>query len=60
MISVPKDFQNNLFLDARFKRLVEFFNNLEESLRYPNCEGNADAKRILSSAQNQLIQQGFL
>ena len=60
MISIPKDFQNNAFADKKFKELVEFFNKLEKDLEYPNCEGNADAKRILAKAQNELIMRGVV
>ena len=60
MISIPKDFQNNPFADKKFRELVEFFNKLEKDLEYPNCEGYADAKRILAQAQNELIMRGVV
>lgn len=60
MIVIPSDFQNNPFADKKFRELVEFFNNLEKALEYPNCEGNADAKRILARAQSELIMWGIL
>lgn len=60
MITIPKDFQNNPFCDKKFKELIEFFNKLEQDLQYPNCEGNADAKRILAQAENELIMWGVV
>ena len=60
MIVIPKDFQNNPFCDKKFRELIEFFNKLEKELEYPNCEGNADAKRILAKAQNDLIMRGVV
>lgn len=60
MINIPSDFQNNPFADKKFRELVEFFNKLEKDLEYPKCEGNADAKRILARAQNELIMRGVV
>lgn len=60
MIIIPSDFQNNPFVDKKFRELVEFFQSLEEALEYPNCEDVADAKRILARAQNELIMWGIL
>jgi hypothetical protein len=60
MIDIPQDFQNNPAVDRKFKDLIEFFNILQEDLRYPYCEGNADAKRILARAENELIMRGIL
>jgi len=59
-IQIPIDFQNNPFVDKKFKSLVEFFNKLEKDLEYPNCEGYADKNRILAKAQNELIMWGML
>ena len=60
MITIPNGFQNNPFVDRKFRELVEYFNALEKQLEYPNCEGNEDAKRILARAQNELIMRGVL
>jgi len=60
MITVPKDFQNNPFADRKFLELIDFFNKLEQDLQYPNCEGLADAKRILAHAEDQLIMRGVV
>lgn len=60
MIVIPSTFQNNPVADRKFKELIEFMNKLEESLQYPNCEGNEEAKRILSRAEYELIMMGFL
>lgn len=60
MIEIPKDFQNNPAVDRKFKDLIEFVNKLERDLQYPNCEGYADAKRILARAENELIMRGVL
>jgi len=60
MISVPKDFNNNPAVDHKFLELINFFNKLEDKLRYPNCDGYADEKRILAWAENELIMRGVL
>lgn len=60
MINIPKDFQNNPAVDRKFKELIEFMNQLEEELRYPNCSGYEDQKRLLAAAQRQLIMDGIL
>lgn len=60
MISIPNDFQNNPAIDQKFKDLIDFMNDLEEDLRYPNCEGYADQKRVLALAENKLIMRGIL
>lgn len=60
MIVIPSSFQANLAVGRKFKDLVEFFNQLEQDLQYPNCEGQEDAKRILAAAQKELIMRGVL
>ena len=39
-------------------KLITFFNNLAAAMEYPNCEGNADRKRLLLEAERQLILWG--
>ena len=58
MIFFPPGYQNSPFTDKNFRQLVEFFNNLERELEYPNCEGNADKERILKKAQSELTMWG--
>ena len=63
MIIIPKDLQpgtriNNEVLGREFLELVKYFNDLEESLRYPNCEGDAEARRILRAAERELTLWG--
>ena len=60
MINIPSDFNNNPFADKKFKELVTFFNKLEKDMQYPNCEGYADAKRILAKAEDDLIMWGII
>ncbi len=60
MINIPANYKNSPFLDKDFRKLVEFFNDLEQKLQYPNCEGNADAERILKNAQRELVMWGKL
>lgn len=60
MIHIPKDFNHNPIVDNKFRDLIQFFNDLEEGLRYPNCEGLADQKRVLATAQDALIMRGYL
>lgn len=56
-INIPKNF-NPKFPTKDFRDLVDFFNKLEEKLQYPNCEGYADAERILNAAIKELILWG--
>ena len=49
---------DNSKLTKQFKELIKFFNELEEKLQYPNCEGNADKERILVQAERELIMWG--
>jgi hypothetical protein len=60
MIKIPDDYKNSPFTDTKFKQLVEFFNDLEKQLEYPNCEGNEDATRILNKAQTDLTKWSVL
>ena len=60
MITIPPGFQNNPAVDRKFKELIEFFNELQEDLRYPNCEGYGDQWRVLVQAENELIKRGVL
>ena len=60
MITIPQGFQNNPAVDRKFKELVEFMNQLEEQLQYPNCSGYEDQKRILARAEYELIMRGVL
>lgn len=60
MINIPEGFQNNPAVDRKFLELVEFFNKLEDELRYPNCEGYSDQRRALARAENELIMRGIL
>jgi hypothetical protein len=48
--------QYNLTRDMR--ELIEFFNNLEKQLEYPNYDGEADKKQILLYAEQELIIMG--
>ena len=45
-------------LSTPFKDLINFFNDLETKLEYPNCEGDADRERILIQAEKELIMWG--
>ena len=58
MINIPTNCMNGPILDRDFRKLVEFFNDLEQKLQYPNCEGNLDAQRILKNAQRELVMWG--
>jgi hypothetical protein len=60
MIVVPSQFKGNAFCDKKFKELIQFFNELEEKLSYPNSEGIADQIRELERAQTELIKLGIL
>jgi hypothetical protein len=53
-INIPKE----LVLAKGTVELIEFFNKLAADLEYPKCEGNADARRILSKAERELIMWG--
>ena len=48
----------NFYLTKNFRELIEFFNELEEKLSYPNCEGNIDKQRVLLKAEADLILWG--
>jgi len=54
MITIKPEYQ----LTRNMRELIEFFNKLEKELEYPNCEGEADKKRILLSAERELITWG--
>jgi hypothetical protein len=56
MIILPE--RANISKDMR--DLVAFFNKLEQDLEYPNCEGQADARRCIEAAEEQLINSGIL
>jgi hypothetical protein len=58
MINIPTNYKNSTVFDEDFRKLIEFFNDLEQKLQYPNCEGNLDAQRILKNAQSELIMWG--
>lgn len=54
MIVIPKNAQ---LLPTTIK-LIEFFNQLEEKLQYPNSEGYAEQIRHLRNAEFELIKWG--
>ena len=56
MIKIRRDYP----VSTNFRDLVEFFNKLEKSLEYPNCEGYTDEKRVLQNAEQELIKWGKL
>ena len=56
MINVPVDARKKL--TSEMLKLIEFFNNLEASLEYPNCSGYEDKTRILVQAEQELIKWG--
>lgn len=60
MITIPPNFENNPAVDRKFLDLISFMNRLEESLRYPQCEGYEDQRRELARAQTELIMRGIL
>ena len=41
MITIPQGTN----ISQEMRQLITFFNKLEQDLEYPNCEGNADARR---------------
>lgn len=45
-------------ITPEMKKLLDFFNQLEKRLEYPNCEGYNDEKRYLLAAQKELILWG--
>ena len=60
MINIPANYKNSTVFDEDFRKLIEFFNDLEQKLQYPNCEGNLDAERILRRAEAELIMRGTI
>lgn len=54
MITIP----STLVLAKDTVELIEFFNKLAADLEYPKCEGQADARRILIKAEQELIMWG--
>jgi hypothetical protein len=56
MITIKPQYE----LTRKMRELIEFFNNLEKELEYPNCDGEADKKRTLLCAERQLILEGKL
>jgi hypothetical protein len=56
MITIKPQYE----LTRKMRELIEFFNNLEKELEYPNCGGEADKKRTLLCAERQLILEGKL
>jgi hypothetical protein len=40
-------------LSPEFIQMIEFFNNLEDSLKYPNCEGYNDELLYLTRADKK-------
>lgn len=57
MINIPKGFNNGI-LTQDFITLVDFFNDLEKKLEYPNSEGYTDQARYLKQAMQDLIMWG--
>lgn len=56
MIVLPLEAQKKLM--PEMQKLVDYFNKLELSLQYPNCEGSADQTRVLLKAEHELIMWG--
>lgn len=54
MIKIPEGF----YLTKGMRDLIEFFNDLEKKLEYPNSEGYSDQKRVLLNAETELIKWG--
>lgn len=54
MIVIP----NNAQLLPETIKLIEFFNQLEERLQYPNSEGYAEQIMNLRNAEFELIKWG--
>lgn len=59
MVNTPKDYHAG-FYNKQFKELIEFFNQIEKDMEYPNCEGNADKTRVLNKALDDLIRWGII
>lgn len=57
MIVIPKEFTRDVF-NKEFFALIEWFNELESQLAYPNCDGKADEIRKLKTAHSELIKWG--
>jgi hypothetical protein len=57
MINVPSSFYDGPFT-KNFKEMVDFFNDLEEKLQYPNCSGKEDQERVLRQAMKELTLWG--
>lgn len=54
MITIKPQYE----LTRKMTEIIEYFNKLEKELEYPNCDGEADKKRILLSAERELINWG--
>lgn len=54
MIIVPA----NANLSSKMLGLIKFFNQLENDLQYPNCEGRAEEIMRLKRAEIDLIMLG--
>jgi hypothetical protein len=60
MIKIPDGYKCSLVTDKKFKELVNFFNELEVKLEYPNCENDQDVIQTLRKAQDELDDWGVL
>ncbi len=56
MITIPQGTN----ISQEMRQLITFFNKLEQDLEYPNCEGNADARRCLEAAELMLMAKQLL
>ena len=56
MINIPQNTQ----LSGKFIDLIRSLNDLEYKLKYPNCEGYADQRKILLKFEQELIMRGIL
>ena len=54
MIVIPA----NANLSSKMIELINFFNQLENELQYPNCEGRAEEIMLLKRAEIELIMRG--
>ena len=54
MITIPE----GVYFSPNFRKLVQFFNDLENRLSYPNCSGKADQILELQAAETTLKKQG--
>ena len=59
MIVLSSQVTSGVKIPRKFSEMLEFFNKLEKSLEYPQCEGYSDQKFVLEQAVSQFERMQY-